>query len=587
MVMAHQVNPSDNGPTEKEEAYLECRLCKRWVLHSRGHIRSHLTMAHKSISLKEYFLNHVFNTGGSKEEEGSQIVFNSDGTIIQGGKTTVCRLLLKQHPIGQMLKKIDTKNILPGRAQTSLGAKGLAFQKVLKGLPVSRSIQNKCSFLCPYCKTVYRSFVDLERHYESLEGVCAGRGSHINHEHVVKEKFSYQCTLCKDFVLCDKRLFAIHLTNFHNMQLSEYERTCKNAEQKRNFVRGRRSVAKSFTRNLREYLETLKVSEEVSNKCVFRCKMCQKDFDNWNKMYHNHYGRTSTCKGSVSFKNVTDLLTVAMSHKCKICGELVLCDKARIQKHTFLIHRISLAHYTTFACGKNKNLQNVIIMERTKQEKVIEELEKVPIVPSSLFVSAVMPPQIVRREQTTFKVQNWCTFRCPLCSYPVKSYSTQRKHMRQRHNKSQCFNPEDVEEARVHTCMVCSRRVLCDISLIRSHVKQAHQMTLPEYRKLAGQSWKREDCFGLEKEQKEHAETRQRIPAVAPFSTIVVMPSNLPRDKTTTLTGNFCSFRCQGCKSFDTDSYFSLRQHSLTCVSVRDGVKKRGQYDPKTVLEAR
>ncbi len=69
MVMAHQVNPSNNGPTEKEEAYLECRLCKRWVLHSRGHIRSHLTMAHKSISLKEYFLNHVFNTGGSKGEE--------------------------------------------------------------------------------------------------------------------------------------------------------------------------------------------------------------------------------------------------------------------------------------------------------------------------------------------------------------------------------------------------------------------------------------------------------------------------------------------------------------------------------------
>ena len=395
-------------------------------------------------------------------------------------------------------------------------------------------------------------------------------------------------------MLCDKRLFSIHLKKFHNIKLSEYERICENAERKRNLVRGRKQIARSFTRNLREHLKTLEVSEEVSNKCVFRCQMCKKDFDNWNKMYYNHYGRTRTCKGSVSYKNVIDLLSVAMSHKCKICGEMVLCDKSRIHKHTFLIHRISLTLYTTFASGGNKNLHNVIITERTKQEKVIDEREKVPIIPSSLFVSPVMPPKTVRREQTTFKVQSFCTFRCPVCSYPVRSYLNLKVHMRQRHNYSRtiCFRPEYVEEARVHTCLVCLRQVLCDTALIGNHARKGHKMSMTEYRRLAGQSTKapgqlEEDCFGLEKEQKERAEMIQRIPTVAPFSTVVVMPAQLPRDKTTTLTGHLCSFRCHGCKSFETDSYPSLKLHLVTCMPGSYGGMKRVKYDPKTVLEAR
>ena len=69
------------------------------------------------------------------------------------------------------------------------------------------------------------------------------------------------------------------------------------------------------------------------------------------------------------------------------------------------------------------------------------------------------------------------------------------------------------------------------------------------------------------------------------FASWQVLPSELPKEMTTTLVENLCTFRCKVCVSFEADTFDKFVGHRRRCQTPAQRGKLR--CDPEDVLEAR
>ncbi len=62
------------------------------------------------------------------------------------------------------------------------------------------------------------------------------------------------------------------------------------------------------------------------------------------------------------------------------------------------------------------------------------------------------------------------------------AYGGLRTHLRNKHqSRNVKYDKDLVTEARYHKCQICSMLVLCDHTMLRNHVRNAHKTNVPKY----------------------------------------------------------------------------------------------------------
>ncbi len=352
----------------------------------------------------------------------------------------------------------------------------------------------------------------------------------------------------------------------------------------------RRSRGRAGSRSLhfRRIFKTAPVSKVIKNACVFRCPRCCKEFSS-RFMTERHLKRERDRFPSGEKMSPFDCLKTIVSHKCEICQRLVLCDKSTIAAHLRRIHGQKMEMYL--------KTYRLILASETP---VVNDEEagvraKVPMVPASLFITIKVHPRAIKKEDTTFTVSNLCKFRCLKCSYVTRSYSGLIQHkLKCCRESAYRYSVKEVVEARAHMCCVCSRRILCDKDAIRRHATEHKIHSIAEYLKLAHAKMKEAkaainseqgqfESFGKEKAWEENTRMRKLVPKV--LHALEGFPSKVPKELTTTLVANLCTFRCKVCLSYQTENFEWFTLHRRKCWPPS---QKRGmRCHPDDVVEAR
>ncbi len=89
----------------------------------------------------------------------------------------------------------------------------------------------------------------------------------------------------------------------------------------------------------------------VGNLCTLKCPVCLKTFNCLNTFYQHNIrdlARKKKCSIQSTRKHLHKYLLKVITHKCKICSKLLLCDRNTILKHTSYVHDIrTLTEYAS------------------------------------------------------------------------------------------------------------------------------------------------------------------------------------------------------------------------------------------------
>ncbi len=250
-------------------------------------------------------------------------------------------------------------------------------------------------------------------------------------------------------------------------------------------------------------LQNAKVSETASNGlCQFDCLECHESFFMWRNLHNHAQKEHSTCLVKANFENY---LYKAVVHVCKICSQRVLCDYTFLTAHMRWKHHLSIIEYR-----KNYDFSISQTAEQANLQKLLEKSE----------ISEKI-------------IGNLCTFRCTGCKRMYKSIQAFTKHTNSRSFtcplKGQNLKWQtSLEKVIAHRCELCSKLILCDTRMIKSHMVGAHGIkTIGKYAKPTGSTLKPPDS-----------------PDPAPFFTSITQHESV---LTLQDIGNHCTFRCSKC----------------------------------------
>ncbi len=330
-------------------------------------------------------------------------------------------------------------------------------------------------------------------------------------------------------------------------------------------------------------------SEEVVNKCAFKCPHCKNRFNNWPAIYIHNRIKKYDCRGiNGGYTKWEEVAVQVVTHECQVCGYLLPCDKDKVACHLTRHHHGLRAHeYRAYIeekkrPGSEKTLKQFLEEFKKKENKVKEEQnrikQEVPVVSEKNIGK-------VEKKSVTMQVGNMCWFSCTKCTFETDSYIKIKCHWRKKCRaenltKSKSF----VKEARIHMCHMCARKIVCDKYFIGLHVRR-HGISIANYIALVEKNLTSISGEAL----KELVEKREKVPFIkrvknqikkdsrrsnpqlalrnsVPVVTLpeghflTLPPDNIPRDKTTLLFENLCTFSCCDCSSTFED-YKRFRIH--------------------------
>ncbi len=198
---------------------------------------------------------------------------------------------------------------------------------VMKNAEVSENAETGlCTFTCPDCSVNYRSRVSFELHMKK------SHNKHIKMTNVESCRFMtkatvHVCQICDERVFCEKTFLKGHFFNKHKLTLSSY---------RKNYNCG------IYKEKLQKLLESGKLSQnKVGNFCSFKCPTCCGTYKGL-RQFRNHRHNSKRCLQELEAKLWVDCLHGdIITHKCKICSKLLLCDQVHITKHCEHHHKIS------------------------------------------------------------------------------------------------------------------------------------------------------------------------------------------------------------------------------------------------------
>ncbi len=328
-------------------------------------------------------------------------------------------------------------------------------------------------------------------------------------------------------------------------------------------------------------------SEKAAHLCKFRCPHCQVVFNSWTSLHlHDKRKAHSGCPG-IRGRGVRvkweELAVEVVAHECRMCGQLVPCDKDKITLHLTHNHPgIKAKWYRDLVDSKGSQGSPKEFMEGQVARQA--RLKQIPLVPPGTFadftVTETSSPGDT--DHVSFEVANLCTFKCEKCSQMFECFDGLGIHRNKcvGANKGARYACKSVVFARAHMCHICLRRILCDTVHIHQHVTYSHKMIMPEYTSLvrknidsssSEEDFKRKMELRLQslppgKNKKvlyETASLRDSVPLLQPTLPYCSKPADsVPLGSTTLSTKNLCTFQCPRCSpTVLFYSYTAYREH--------------------------
>ncbi len=282
---------------------------------------------------------------------------------------------------------------------------------------------------------------------------------------------AHKCHLCSKKILCDIYVVRNHLTTSHQRQtINNY---CKINDLEYESKYGKPISQKQYFELYQgESSDQYKISEKISNQCMFSCKKCDYSCNRWPLMTSH-----ITKKSHGPIKSSTKYVTKAIFHKCKICEELMLCDYVIVSKH-LKIHQMTALQYKTL--NHTPNAQGLLKEYKLKLKSIIQNNKD-----DCIKLSETMGPKNNQDIQKVTKhVGNISFFQCHVCNQSDFSYTCLKRHYWKKHKlKKKMSFKSHFEEACYHRCHICSAILLCDNTIVGRHAKGRHNMKFSEYRK--------------------------------------------------------------------------------------------------------
>ncbi len=625
LVMHHGVNRFEElVPKTQQEAsyYTECLLCQRWVRHTPGSLEDHLSKQHAgSASLRGYFASFVYNRGSSSAVAPPQLLIGPSCSQEAGKKRRLEITVIKVAEVDRVAAKfaaplpaISSRAARGGVARRPARAGMPAILKeahtsaegsvskyryaertgarripaMLKDAPISTEAVNKCRYRCLQCHEEFTRWRKVTEHLRTEAKCKEAAGEKKKWEDLVTRKVAHVCRVCMDLLPCDVGVIANHTHSNHKITISAYYKLppAKDTltQEEIDAIVWKPTLKKKHT--FEDFLKDKEGSLVVADKCIFACHKCNTQFKGFPLLKYHINKQKSTCKGTVP-KESTKILVKAVSHQCKICKRLFLCDNEKFSEHLKDRHGLKLRFYGTIS--ESNDLDPLSLIEKQRRfleddkKKLCTLMEKVPIVPSQLFVDGKgVQPLAIPRDNTTQQVINLCRFRCTKCSKTCKTYQSIMHH-RVICVGNKKYHHTLVAEARAHMCLICAKRILCDRFFIAQHIRGSHKMDFASYKEqsLALDITVEKASFGLERSLEERNKRRALVPVVpTALKELSVPPFKVPGEMTTDWVGDFCRFRCSVCLSFETEKLTTMMHHRMRCSGLQ-------RFDPADVLEAR
>ncbi len=262
--------------------------------------------------------------------------------------------------------------------------------------------------------------------------------------------------------------------------------------------------------SFQEKLECAPVSNEVANLCEYQCPKCKKIYKSANLM-RTHFRVTKHVL--LQRGELNKFLIKITSHQCLLCSKKLFCDKQTLLYHFVFRHKIhSLEEYSlkTKARYEGQCQNKRTIWNSSTLEKL---LAKAPV---------------------TDKVGNLCVYQCQNCKKYFKSRNGITNHYKSKGNS--CMADvnliKNLTKVVAHKFHLCSKKVLCDIYVLKIHLLRHHQVKrVTDYCKISG--LRNDGRFGKKISQKQKYELYQG--------------KNSDQYKIAEKISNQCRFACNEC----------------------------------------
>ncbi len=198
---------------------------------------------------------------------------------------------------------------------------------VMKNASISESAAtNLCIFTCPHCSANYSTRISFELHMKRNHQKDI-KMTNIESCRFMTKATVHVCQICEEKVFCEKVYLKGHFSNKHKMPLTIY---------KKKYNCG------TYKEQLQKLLESGKLSlNRIGNLCTFKCPKCCRTLNSIYYLRHHKHG-SDKCLPSINATYwIQCLHGKIITHKCKICSKLLLCDLEPIRNHLYRNHGLS------------------------------------------------------------------------------------------------------------------------------------------------------------------------------------------------------------------------------------------------------
>ncbi len=306
---------------------------------------------------------------------------------------------------------------------------------------------------------------------------------------------------------------------------SKSQSRAKAAESKESNIESRNDNAR-YAVSLKEQLLTATASEKVDNLCKYQCQEC-KEFHWGRESLSRHFKKTN--HAIITQGSLNKYLVEVVAHKCLLCLDKMLCDKATIASHLKRKHNISLKEY-----AEKTDVVYITRNDRVQSTKIrLEHSQKIMTISEAL-----------KHAKVSDVVENQCKYECPKCKSYFKNRKSIYHHLTRFKHAVVATTDFSIRKYLVgivaHKCHICEEKILCEKEAIINHVKSNHCIgDLKEYC----------EKYGL---QHENNEAKKQI---GNGDCEMEDLDSFKSFEETSKVANLCKYKCQACKKV----YYTLR----------------------------
>ncbi len=246
------------------------------------------------------------------------------------------------------------------------------------------------------------------------------------------------------------------------LNIANSDVTTRNSQTKNNCLGQKPSNGNSKTRlslkSLRD-LENAKLSSTVQNLCKYQCPKCDKIYRSSDSL-SLHFTKTKHVLLLRNISNTSDYLIEIVAFQCNLCNRKILCNTQSIVHHFRKNHKIfSIKEY----CSKSN------IEHNSKYGKFKEDF--------NLFYT-----NHPKKHNFSKNIENLCKYECIHCGYVCWWWRKMSQHITTTGHGPTQTPTQCVTKVTFYKCQLCNEIMLCDINIIKDHLRK-HKVTVTEYKR--------------------------------------------------------------------------------------------------------